>query len=352
MKSVVNQLFCLGIAFFSDIMIKVAINGFGRIGRPSFKIISEREDMQVVAINDLSPTDSLAYLLKYDTAYGVYKKDVQTTESELLIDGEKIPVFSEKDPNNLPWKDLEVDVVLECTGFFTDRSGAEGHLNAGAKKVVISAPTKDKTIKTFVRGVNEGEISDDDKIVSNASCTTNCLAPMMKVLESNFGVEKALMSTIHSYTSTQSLVDGVGKKDKRRGRAAAQNVIPTSTGAAIATTLALPELNGKFDGMAYRVPTVVGSVSDLTAVLKKEVSVEEINNAFREASEGELRGIMQFSEEALVSHDIVGNPHSVIFQPDLTKVIGGNLIKIAGWYDNEWGYSNRLVDMAKILAEK
>ncbi len=302
-------------------MIKIAINGFGRIGRPSFKIALEKEDMEVVADGD-----------------------------KLVVDGKEIQVLSEKDPNNLPWKEMGVDVVLECTGFFTKREGAEGHLNAGAKKVVISAPTKDETIKTFVFGVNEKEITAEDKIISNASCTTNCLAPMMKVLDDNFGVEKSLMSTIHSYTSTQSLVDGVGKKDKRRGRAAAQNVIPTSTGAAVATTLALPNLKGNFDGMAYRVPTVVGSISDLTAVLKKDVTVEQLNEAFQKASEGELKGVLQFCEEPLVSHDIIGNPHSVIYQADLSKVIGGNLIKIAGWYDNEWGYSNRLVDMANYMA--
>ncbi len=328
-------------------MIKVAINGFGRIGRPSFKIILERNDLEVVAINDLSSTEDLAYLLKYDSAYGVYGKEVEFDENNLVIDGKKYPVFSERDPKNLPWKEMNVDVVLECTGFFTDREGASNHLKAGAKKVVISAPTKDETIKTFVIGVNSNEISNSDDIVSNASCTTNCLAPMMKVLEDNFGVEKALMSTIHSYTSTQSLVDGVGKKDKRRGRAAAQNVIPTSTGAAIATTLTLPSLKGNFDGMAYRVPTIVGSVSDLTAILKKEVDENEINSAFLEASENEMRNIMQVTDIPLVSRDIIGNPHSVIFQKDLTKVVGGNLIKIAGWYDNEWGYSNRLVDMAE-----
>lgn len=332
-------------------MIKVAINGFGRIGRPSFKIILEQEDMEVVAINDLSATDNLAYLLKYDTAYGVYEKDVQSAENKLIIDGKEFPVFSEKDPNNLPWEELEVDVVLECTGFFTTKEGAEGHLKAGAKKVIISAPTKDENIKTFVMGVNSDEISLEDNIISNASCTTNCLAPMAKVLEDNFGIENALMSTIHSYTSTQSLVDGVGKKDKRRGRAAAQNVIPTSTGAAIATTLALPNLKGKFDGMAYRVPTVVGSVSDLTAVLKKDVSVEEINDVFEKNAKEEMSKIMEVTDVPLVSHDIVGNPHSVVFQKDLTKVVGGNLVKIVGWYDNEWGYSNRLVDMAKILVK-
>lgn len=332
-------------------MIKVAINGFGRIGRPSFKIILEREDMEVVAINDLATTDNLAYLLKYDTAYGIYEKDVKFTENKLIVDRKEFPVFAEKDPNNLPWKDLDVDVVLECTGFFKNKEGAEGHLKAGSKKVIISAPTKDDSIRTFVMGVNSDGINSNDDIISNASCTTNCLAPMAKVLEDNFGIENALMSTIHSYTSTQSLVDGVGKKDKRRGRAAAQNVIPTSTGAAIATTLALPTLKGKFDGMAYRVPTVVGSVSDLTAVLKKDVSVEEINDVFEKTAKKEMSKIMEVTDIPLVSHDIIGNPHSVVFQKDLTKVVGGNLVKVVGWYDNEWGYSNRLVDMADKLVK-
>lgn len=333
-------------------MIKVAINGFGRIGRPSLKIIEERGDMEVVAINDLSSTEELAYLLKYDSAYGVYSKDVSFDESNLIVGGNKIPVFSEKDPANLPWKEMEVDVVLECTGFFTKREGAEGHIKAGAKKVVISAPAKDDTIKTFVMGVNSDEMTSEEDIVSNASCTTNCLAPMVKVLNDKFGVEKALMSTIHSYTSTQTVVDRADAKDKRRGRAAAQSVIPTSTGAAIATTLVIPEIEGNFDGMAYRVPTIVGSASDLTVVLKKDATVEDINSALEEASQGEMKGVMQVTDEALVSHDIIGNPYSSIVQKDLTKVVGGNLAKVVGWYDNEWGYSNRLVDLASLLANK
>jgi len=331
-------------------MIKVAINGFGRIGRPSLKIMQERDDMEVVAINDLSPIEDLAYLLKYDTAYGVYGKGITVDKKNIIIDGKKIPIFSEKEPAKLPWKDLDVDVVLECTGFFTKREGAEGHIKAGAKKVVISAPTKDDTIKTFVLGVNSDEINVKDNIISNASCTTNCLAPMVKVLNDKFGVEKALMSTIHSYTSTQSIVDGGGQKDRRRGRAAAQNVIPTSTGAARATALVIPDVEGNFNGMAYRVPTLVGSASDLTVVLKKNATEEEINSAFEEAEKNELRGIIQVTDEALVSHDIVGNPYSSIVQKDLTKVVGGNLAKVVGWYDNEWGYSNRLIDMVKHIA--
>lgn len=332
-------------------MIKVAINGFGRIGRPSLKIIEERGDMEVVAINDLSSIESLAYLLKYDSAFGVYSKEISSDDKHLIIDGKKIPVISEKDPSKLPWKKMEVDVVLECTGFFTKREGAEGHIKAGAKKVVISAPAKDDTIKTFVMGVNSDEMSGEENIISNASCTTNCLAPMVKVLNDKFGVEKALMSTIHSYTSTQSTVDRADAKDGRKGRAAAQNIIPTSTGAAVATTLVIPDVAGSFDGMAYRVPTLVGSASDLTVVLKKDATEDEINSAFEEAAEGNMKGIIQVTDEALVSHDIVGNPYSSIIQKDLTKVVGGNLVKAVGWYDNEWGYSNRLVDMAKYLAD-
>ena len=333
-------------------MIKVAINGFGRIGRPSFKIIEERDDMEVVAINDLSSPGDLAYLLKYDSAYGVYGKEVSSDEKNLIIDGKKIPVFSEKEPVNLPWKELEIDVVLECTGFFNSRETAQGHIDAGAKKVVLSAPAKDDSIKTFVVGVNADELSSNDDIVSNASCTTNCLAPMVKVLDDKFGVEKALMFTIHSYTSTQAIIDRVDAKDRRRGRSASQNVIPTSTGAAKATALVIPSISGNFDGMAYRVPTIVGSVSDLTAVLKKEVTEEEINNALDEASKNSLKGILQVTDEELVSHDIVGNSHSAIVQKELTRVVGGNLVKVVGWYDNEWGYSNRLVELAALLALK
>lgn len=332
--------------------IKIAINGFGRIGRASLKVALEKNNIEVVAINDLGELENLAYLLKYDSAYGVCNKQINVENNNLIVGGKKIQVFAEKDPANLPWKKLGVDVVLECTGFFTDRESAGKHLEAGAKRVIISAPTKDKSIKTVVIGVNNGDISADDDIIANASCTTNCLAPMMKVLDDKFGIEKSLMSTIHSYTATQMLVDGPGgKKDMRRGRAAAQNIVPSSTGAAIATTLALPQLKDKFDGIAYRVPTLVGSVSDLVALLKRETTEEEINQAFKEASQGSLKGIMEFSDEPLVSHDIIGNSHSVIIDSELTKVVGGNLVKVVGWYDNEWGYSNRLVELVfKITA--
>lgn len=330
--------------------MKIAINGFGRIGRPVLKIALENPNVEVVAINDLADIENLAYLLKYDTAYGVYEKSVEAKDGNLIIDGKEVKVFSEKEPANLPWEDFGVDVVVESTGIFKDREGAKGHLEAGARRVIISAPVKDESIKTFVIGCNEKEITEEDDIISMASCTTNCLAPMAKVLDENFGIEKSLMSTIHSYTSTQAIVDGPDKKDWRRGRAAAQNIVPSTTGAAIATTKVLPGLKGVFDGMAFRVPTLTGSVSDLTAVLKKEVELEEINQSFEEASRGELKNIIKTTEEPLVSNDIVKNPHSAIIQSEQTKVIGGNLVKVIGWYDNEWGYSNRLVEMAEKLS--
>jgi len=334
--------------------MKVAINGFGRIGRPSLKIMLEKPDIEVVAINDLSDINNLAYLLKYDTAYGIYNREIKVEELEdeeynlLKVDDTSIKIYSNREPEKLPWKKLEIDVVLECTGFFKDRDSASGHLKAGAKKVVISAPTKDKSIKMIVLGVDEGTIIAEDDILSNASCTTNCIAPIMKVLDDNFGVEKSLMSTIHSYTSTQNLVDG-SHKDFRRGRAAAQNVVPTSTGAAIATTRILPQLKNKFDGMAFRVPTLDGSIIDVVALLRDDTTESEINEAFARAASGEMRGIVQVTDEPLVLRDIIGNPHSSIIQTELTKVIDRNLVKVVAWYDNEWGYSNRLVELAELV---
>ncbi len=354
--------------------MKIAINGFGRIGRPVLKIVLENPDVEVVAINDLGDLDCLAYLLKYDTAYGVYEKKIKVkseptsprlrrsrkvkvandleSSGKLIVDGNEILFFSEKDPSKLPWEKLGVDVVLECTGAFTDREGASGHIKAGARKVIISAPTKDDSIKTIVLGCNDDEVTSGDDIISMASCTTNCIAPMAKVLDDEFGIEKSLMSTIHSYTSTQALVDGPAKKDVRRGRAAAQNIVPSTTGAAKAAAKALPQLQNIFDGMAFRVPTLVGSISDIITVLKNDVSVEDVNNAFSNAAEREMKNIMQITEEALVSHDIVGNPHSCIVDITLTKVVDGNLVKTVGWYDNEWGYSNRLVELAELFAQK
>ncbi|MDZ7612216.1 MAG: type I glyceraldehyde-3-phosphate dehydrogenase [Candidatus Moranbacteria bacterium] len=326
--------------------MKIAINGFGRIGRPVFKIAMDHPEVEAVAINDLADLENLAYLLKYDTVYGVYQKDVQVKDGNLIVGGKEIKCFSEKDPANLPWGELEIDMVVESTGVFRDRESAGKHLEAGAGRVIITAPAKDESIKTIVLGVNEEDIKEEDKIISNASCTTNCIAPMMKVLDEKFGIEKSLMSTIHSYTSSQSIVDGPSKKDFRRGRAAAYNVVPTSTGAALASALTLPQLDGIFDGMAYRVPTLAGSVSDIVAVLKEDAKEEEINKAFREAEEGSLKDILKTSDEPLVSHDILGSYYSVIVQTDLTKVTGGNLVKAVGWYDNEWGYSARVIDLA------
>lgn len=331
--------------------MKIAINGFGRIGRPVFKIALDNPNLEVVAINDLADIENLAYLLKYDTAYGVYPKDVQVQEGNLIVDGKSIKIFCEKDPKNLPWRELEVDVVVDCTGVFKDREGLSGHIEAGARKVAMSAPTKDKTMKTIVMGVNDENLTDQDDIVSNASCTTNCVAPMMKVLENVFGVEKALMTTIHSYTATQAIVDSPDKKDFRRGRAGAQNIVPTTTGAAIATALTIPSLEGRFDGMAMRTPTLVGSASDVVAVLKKDTNEQQVNEAFKSFADGELRGILKYSTESLVLQDIVGDNHSVVFDSAFTKVIGGNLVKILGWYDNEWGYSMRLVDLAEKIGK-
>jgi glyceraldehyde 3-phosphate dehydrogenase len=332
-------------------MIKVAINGFGRIGRPSLKLALEK-GIEVVAINDLADVKNLAYLFKYDTVHGIFKKEVTTENGNLKIAGKEIKVFSEKNPAKLPWKELGIDVVLECTGFFTARDKASAHLQAGAKKVIISAPTKDDSIRTVVMGVNEKEIQEEDDILANASCTTNSLAPIMKLLDESLGIEKSIMSTVHSYTSTQALVDRPDKKDFRRGRSAAENIVPTSTGAAIATTLVLPQLKDNFDGMALRVPTPVGSISDITCLLKKDTTREEINAIFQKAAQEELKGILSFSQEPLVSMDIIGNPHSVIVQGDLTKVVGGNLVKVVGWYDNEWGYSNRLVEMVEYISSE
>jgi len=330
---------------------KIAINGFGRIGRPSFKIALENPEIEVVAINDLGDLENLAYLLKYDSVFGNYSNSVEVKDGNLLVGGQEVKVFSEKNPENLPWGELSIDVVLECTGVFTDFEGAEKHLKAGARKVLISAPTKDDKIKTIVLGCNEKEITAQDSVLSMASCTTNCIAPMIKVLEENFGVEKSLMSTIHSYTSTQNLVDGPAKKDFRRGRAAAENIAPSTTGAAIAATKTLPSLEGKFDGMAFRVPTPAGSISDIVVLLKKTATAEEINAAFQKAEENELKGILKTTKEQLVSSDIVGDPSSCIVQLDLTKVIDGNLAKVVGWYDNEWGYSNRLVELAEMVGK-
>ena len=327
-------------------MIKIAINGFGRIGRNAFKIAFERRDVKIVAINDLTDTKTLAHLLKHDSSYGTYDRDVKFDEENLIVDGEKIRVFSEKEPKNLPCGEYQVDVVIESTGFFTDPKKAAEHLEAGARKVVISAPAKGEGAKTIVIGVNEDTVTEDDKILSNASCTTNCIAPVMKVLEDNFGIEKALMTTVHSYTASQRILDAPAK-DLREARAAAENIVPTSTGASKAAALTIPTLKGKFDGLSIRVPTPVVSLSDITAVLKQDTTIEELQEIFKKAAkEPFYEGILGVSEEPLVSIDYRGNSHSSIVDLPLINVVGGNLVKIVAWYDNEWGYSNRLVELA------
>lgn len=324
--------------------IKIAINGFGRIGRQAFKIALGNENVDVVAINDLTDTKTLAHLLKYDTVYGQSDFKIDVTEHSIKVEDEEFIVFAEKDPANLPWKNLEVDVVIECTGIFVDRAGAQKHIDAGAKRVIISAPSKgDNPAPTYVLGVNDAS-SESYSIINNASCTTNCIAPVMAILESEFGIEKAMMTTIHSYTADQNLVDGP-HKDLRRARSAAQNIIPTTTGAAISTTQVIPSLEQKFDGLAIRVPAPVGSLSDITAVLKKETTVDEINKVFTEkADKGIFKGILAVTNEPIVSSDIVGSSYSSIVDLSLTNVVGGNLVKVIAWYDNEWGYSNRLIE--------
>ncbi len=336
--------------------IKVGINGFGRIGRQAFKIALDKPEIEVVGINDLSPTSVLAHLLKYDSNYGRFHHEISSDEKNIIVDGKKYPVFAEKDPSALPWGKLGVDVVLECTGRFTDSEKAGAHLKAGAKKVIISAPAKDEGITpTIVLGVNQDKYQGE-KIISNASCTTNCIAPVLDVLQKKFGVEKAFMSTIHSYTAEQNLIDGPppgGKSnDLRRARAAAVNIIPTTTGAAISATQAIPELKGKFDGVSFRVPTPVGSLSDFTLLLKKNVTKEEVNQAFIDASkDSHYRGYLEVSNEPLVLTDIVGNPASSIVDLSLTQVVDGNFVKVVAWYDNEFGYSNRLVEEVILVAK-
>lgn len=327
-------------------MIKIAINGFGRIGRNAFKIAFERCDVKIVAINDLTDTKTLAHLLKHDSSYGTYDRDVKFDEENIIVDGEKIRVYAEKEPKNLPWKDHRVDVVIESTGFFTDPAKAAAHLEAGAKKVVISAPAKGEGAKTIVIGVNEDTVTEDDKIISNASCTTNCIAPVMKVLEDTFGIEKALMTTVHSYTASQRILDAPAK-DLCEARAAAENIVPTSTGASKAAALTIPALKGKFDGLSIRVPTPVVSLADITAVLKKDTTIEELQEVFKNAAkEPFYEGILGVSEEPLVSIDYRGNSHSSIVDLPLINVVDKNLVKVVAWYDNEWGYSNRLVELA------
>ena len=330
---------------------KIAINGFGRIGRNAFKIALNRDDIEVVAINDLVTPQALAHLLKYDSTYGPYDREVSYDDDSIIVDGVHFPVYSETDPAKLPWGDLDVDVVIESTGRFVDPAKAHAHIDAGAKKVVLSAPAKGEGATTIVLGVNDNDIATAGEIISNASCTTNCIAPVMSVLENNFGVEKAMMSTVHSYTSDQRLLDAP-HKDERRMRSAAQNIIPTSTGASIAATEVIPSLKDKFGGLSLRVPTPVASIADITALMKRDVTVEEVNEVFRKAaSEDYYQGILDATDEKLVSSDFIGNPCSSIVDLSLTAVVQGNLLKVVAWYDNEWGYSNRLVELTADVAK-
>lgn len=324
-------------------MIRVAINGLGRIGRAVFKLILDESELELVAVNDLVSTENLAYLLKYDTVYGKYQKKVKSDENSLIIDGKEYKVFNEKDPEQLPWGKLGIDVVFECTGIFTKKEGLEKHIKAGAKHAILSAPAKSEDIDTVVYGVNQTPAAP---IFSCASCTTNCITPVVEVLDRTIGVKKAIMSTVHAYTSSQAIVDGPSKKF-RRGRAGAANLLPTSTGAAIATTKVLPQYKGKFDGVAVRAPIPVGSIADIIFVTQRETTVEEINNIFKKESESErYKGILGVSEEEIVSSDLVGDSHASIVDLTMTQVVDGDLVKVMSWYDNEWGYASQMVRAA------
>jgi len=323
----------------------VAINGFGRIGRNAFKVAFERSDLEIVAINDLTDTKTLAHLLKHDSNYGTYDKEVGFDDKGIIVAGQHILVLAEMDPANLPWKEHKVDIVIESTGFFVDPAKAKAHIDAGAKKVVLSAPAKGEGATTVVLGVNEDKLETATDIISNASCTTNCITPVAAVIESNFGIDKAMMTTVHSYTASQKLQDAPAK-DLREARNAAENIVPTTTGASKAAALALPALAGIFGGMSIRVPTPVVSLSDFVIITKRAVSVEEVNAAFKQAAkEPFYQGILDVTEEELVSSDFIGNSHSAIVDLKLTAVVGGTMLKVVAWYDNEWGYSNRLVEV-------
>ncbi len=331
---------------------RVGINGFGRIGRQTLKAILERHpDIEIVAINDITDTHTNAHLLKYDSTYGRFPGEVSVDGNDLIVNGKRVQVVAQRDPAQIPWGDLGVSIVVESTGLFTDAEKASAHLRGGARKVIISAPAKNEDI-TLVLGVNEDKYDPSKHhVISNASCTTNCLAPVAKVLNDRFGIEKALMTTAHSYTNDQRILDQV-HKDLRRARTAGTNIIPTTTGAAVAVALVIPELKGKFDGMSLRVPTVTVSIIDLVATLNKSASRDEINQAFKDAAKGALKGILDYTDEPLVSMDFRGDPHSAIVDGQTTMVLGGNFVKVAAWYDNEWGYSCRVSDLVDFLAKK
>ncbi len=326
-------------------MAKVAINGLGRIGRAAFKIIQDHPELELVAVNDLVPPKNLAYLLNYDSVYGRYKKKVESDENSLIVEGNYYKVLSERDPAQLPWGSLGVDVVFECTGLFTNKEALEKHLQAGAKCVILSAPTKSEGVQTVVYGVND--VPQSDHLFSCASCTTNCISPVVEVMGRRIGIKKAILTTIHAYTASQAIVDGPSKKDVREGRAAAANFVPSTTGAAIATTKVLPQYKGKFDGVAVRGPIPVGSISDIVFVTERATSVEEINNIFREeAMSDRYKNIMAVSDDEIVSSDIVGDAHASIVDLTMTQVVDGDLVKVMSWYDNEWGYANQMIRSA------
>ncbi|MGR3221040.1 MAG: type I glyceraldehyde-3-phosphate dehydrogenase [Candidatus Anammoxibacter sp.] len=329
--------------------IKVGINGFGRIGRNVFRVMSQRKEIDIVAINDLADSKALAHLLRYDTVHGRFAGSIEAKDDALVVNGKNVKLIAERDPTKLPWGELNVDMVLESTGIFTSREACAKHLEAGAKKVLLSAPAKDAIDATIVMGVNDKTLKPGDKIISNASCTTNCLSPIAKVLHDNFTIEKGFMTTVHAYTNDQSVSDFI-HKDLRRARAAAANIIPTSTGAAKAIGEVIPDLKGKLDGMAMRVPVVNGSITDLVVSVKKNTSVEEVNSAMKKAADNDMKGILEYCEDPIVSSDIIDNPHSSILDSLLTNVLQGNLVKVVSWYDNEWGYSNRVVDLVVLAA--
>jgi glyceraldehyde 3-phosphate dehydrogenase len=329
--------------------VKVGINGFGRIGRSVFRILSDRDDIEVVAINDLFENQQLVYLLKYDSVMRVFPKEVSADDDFMYVDGKKIAMTAEKDPAQIPWGKLGVDIVIESTGVFTKREQIQKHLDAGAKKVILTVPAKDEIDATIVMGVNDDTLKPEHRLVSNASCTTNCLAPIAKILEERFGIEEGFITTVHAYTNDQRLAD-VPHKDFRRSRAATQNIIPTTTGAARAVGKVLPQLKGKLDGMAMRVPVPDGSIVDLVAKVRERPDTEAVNAAVREAAGGSLKEIVEYSEVPLVSTDIIGNPHSSIFDALSTRAMGDGYVKVVAWYDNEWGYSNRVVDLIDRMA--
>ncbi len=328
---------------------RVGINGFGRIGRNVYRAMRSRDDMEIVAVNDLSDAKTLALLLKYDSVHGVLDAEVKAKDGALVVAGKECKVLSEKDPSKLPWKEMNVDMVVESTGVFRKRDQVAMHLDAGAKKVVLTVPSKDEIDATIVLGVNTDALKPEHKIISNASCTTNCIAPMAKVLHETFGIARGFMTTIHAYTNDQSILDLV-HKDPRRARAAGMNIIPTTTGAAVAVGKVIPELNGKMDGIAMRVPVPDGSITDFVAQLEKKATVEDVNNAMKRAAAEDLKDIMQYTDEPIVSSDVIGNPYSCIFDSLMTRVIGENFVKVIGWYDNEWAYSKRVVELIALAA--